>query len=354
MGKLRHLELENFKSYAGKQIVGPFDDFTCVIGPNGSGKSNMMDAVSFVLGVQSRNLRATHLKELIFRKDVDTAPARKASVKLVYEVSEDEVEGKAAGTEIHFMRSITSSGVSTYRLDNRDVTFEVYEAMLQEIGVLVKARNFLVFQGDVESVASKSPAELTKLIEQISGSDALRAEYEELAVKKDDAEESTLFSLQKRKMYAVQKKEVKDQKEEAELFQSKQAQMQDLKSEQVLMTIWRVKEGMEEHQLAATGFKKDLEGIKEREAALDDEIQDGKKDLARVSKALTTAENDATKRNKQVAELTPKLDETRARLKSLRKRIAELEKGIRGVQKDREQQSADMDELKVGRRAAHT
>ena len=43
MGKLRLLELENFKSYAGKQTVGPFDDFTCIIGPNGSGKSNVMD-----------------------------------------------------------------------------------------------------------------------------------------------------------------------------------------------------------------------------------------------------------------------------------------------------------------------
>jgi hypothetical protein len=35
MGRLRRLELENFKSYLGQQIIGPFDDFTCVIGPNG-------------------------------------------------------------------------------------------------------------------------------------------------------------------------------------------------------------------------------------------------------------------------------------------------------------------------------
>lgn len=37
----------------------------------------------------------------------------------------------------------------------------------------MKARNFLVFQGDVESVASKSPQEITKLLEQISGADQL-------------------------------------------------------------------------------------------------------------------------------------------------------------------------------------
>lgn len=34
-----YLELENFKSYAGKQRIGPFHEFTSVIGPNGSGKS---------------------------------------------------------------------------------------------------------------------------------------------------------------------------------------------------------------------------------------------------------------------------------------------------------------------------
>lgn len=54
------------------------------------------------------------------------------------------------------------------------VTWESYEKRLRSIGVLVKARNFLVFQGDVESIASKSPKELTQLFEQISGSDETR------------------------------------------------------------------------------------------------------------------------------------------------------------------------------------
>ena len=46
----------------------------------------------------------------------------------------------------------------------------------------MKARNFLVFQGDVESVASKSPQEITKLLEQISGADqlGLTTKYETL------------------------------------------------------------------------------------------------------------------------------------------------------------------------------
>lgn len=47
MGRLIRIEAENFKSYAGTQIIGPFKDFTAVIGPNGAGKSNLMDAIRY-------------------------------------------------------------------------------------------------------------------------------------------------------------------------------------------------------------------------------------------------------------------------------------------------------------------
>lgn len=62
--RVRNLEVENFKSYRGKHDIGPFKSFTAVIGPNGSGKSNIMDAVSFVLGVKGAQIRGS-LKELL-------------------------------------------------------------------------------------------------------------------------------------------------------------------------------------------------------------------------------------------------------------------------------------------------
>ena len=37
MGFLKRLELENFKSYKGHQVIGPFKHFTAIIGPNGAG-----------------------------------------------------------------------------------------------------------------------------------------------------------------------------------------------------------------------------------------------------------------------------------------------------------------------------
>ena len=43
----------------------PRRSFTTIIGPNGSGKSNVMDSISFVLGVRTAQLRG-NLKELLY------------------------------------------------------------------------------------------------------------------------------------------------------------------------------------------------------------------------------------------------------------------------------------------------
>ena len=105
-----------------------------------------MDAISFVLGVQSRHLRSTKLTDLVFRADGDQPGRPRASVKLVYEVAAREVEGVPEGGEISFGRTISASGAGSYRLNGREVSWDVYDKQLRAIGVLVKARNFLVFQ----------------------------------------------------------------------------------------------------------------------------------------------------------------------------------------------------------------
>ncbi|KAG4301346.1 hypothetical protein PCK1_002272 [Pneumocystis canis] len=46
---ISELVLTNFKSYAGRQSIGPFHpSFSSIVGPNGSGKSNVIDALLFV------------------------------------------------------------------------------------------------------------------------------------------------------------------------------------------------------------------------------------------------------------------------------------------------------------------
>lgn len=90
---LRRLELYNFKSYKGTQIIDLGDaPFMCVIGPNGAGKSNLMDAISFVLGVKSAQLRSTQLRDLIYRgrRDEELETLDEATTAHVLAVYEDD------------------------------------------------------------------------------------------------------------------------------------------------------------------------------------------------------------------------------------------------------------------------
>ena len=83
----------------------------------------------------------------------------------------------------------------------------------------MKAKNFLVFQGDVEAVASQSPRELTRLIEQISGSLELAAEYDKAKEAQERATENATFNFTKRRGIAGEIRQYKEQKGEAERFE---------------------------------------------------------------------------------------------------------------------------------------
>ena len=65
---ITHIENEWFKSYAGKQVLGPFHkSFTSIVGPNGSGKSNVIDSMLFVVcfRLQSCKDQVYYLSECI-------------------------------------------------------------------------------------------------------------------------------------------------------------------------------------------------------------------------------------------------------------------------------------------------
>ena len=63
---ISYLILTNFKSYAGRQVVGPFHaSFSSVVGPNGSGKSNVIDSLLFVFGFRASKMRQGKISALI-------------------------------------------------------------------------------------------------------------------------------------------------------------------------------------------------------------------------------------------------------------------------------------------------
>jgi structural maintenance of chromosome 1 len=113
---------------------------------------------------------------------------------------------------------ISTAGASEYKLNDKAVTYAAYNAALVSHNILVKAKNFLVFQGDVEAVASQSPRELSRLIEQISGSLELASEYEKAKEAQERATENATFNFTKRRGIAGEIKQYREQKSEADRF----------------------------------------------------------------------------------------------------------------------------------------
>ena len=183
MGRLLNLKLTNFKSYKDEvNIEIGTSNFISIIGPNGSGKSNIMDAISFVLGVDTNLLRSSSITQLIYRgkrsngneddENDSNSTVSRASVEAKYQ--------KTDGSIVKFYRDVDTDGASRYKIDGRSSNFQKYIETLNKENILVEVRNFLVFQGDVEQVASKDPYDLTNFFERISGSIKYKKEYDAL------------------------------------------------------------------------------------------------------------------------------------------------------------------------------
>ncbi|XP_015260928.1 PREDICTED: structural maintenance of chromosomes protein 1B [Gekko japonicus] len=229
MGYLKLLMVENFKSWRGQQCIGPFKKFTCVIGPNGSGKSNVMDALSFVMGEKTSNLRVRHIQELIHGAHVGKPVSSTGSVAMVY--------CEENGEEKTFSRIIRGNG-SEFLFNGTTVSRSVYTKELKEIGIIARARNCLVFQGEVESIAMKKPKERTQLLEQISNSGELVTEYEEKKKVMQKAEEDAQFSYSKKKNVAAERKRAKLEKDEAERYQMLFEELRECKGQLQLFQLY--------------------------------------------------------------------------------------------------------------------
>ncbi|KAL4079656.1 RecF/RecN/SMC [Scleroderma citrinum] len=355
---LVRIEVCNFKSYRGHQVIGPFKHFTSVIGPNGAGKSNLMDAISFVLGVKSAQLRSSQLKDLVYRgRRLAKAPidgseptqdqeddeesdgdenqrdgsAKKAWVLAVYEDAEKK--------EWLFQRTISTTGASEYRLNNQVVTYAAYNSALISHNILVKAKNFLVFQGDVEAVASQSPRELTRLIEQISGSLELAAEYDKAKEAQERATENATFNFTKRRGIAGEIKQYKEQKGEAERFEGLCEERDQLILRRVLYKLFHIEKALEANARDIQTKSRALAGLRREQQAQDNALEAARAEQAKARSAVKKAE-------KSIESKEPELVATDEKIKHSTRKVQNAKTMHEQVGKDEERQRAKLDNLR--------
>ena len=299
-GHVEALELTNFKSYKGTHYIGPFRDFTCIIGPNGSGKSNIMDAISFVLGIRTHSMRASTLKDLIYNVE-DEEVVDKASVKLNFAAVNSKI--------VVFQRTVTGSGNSDFLVDGKKHSWGSYEKVLAQYNILTSSRNCLIFQGEVESMVHKPLRDITTMIELVAGSADLKSDYE--AKKKIHEQTSERFAqTSKQKRGAIYEQDLlKMQKAEADDYYKHMNQLGVVKSDYAMLQFYHIEnelfQAKKHHQTAmkvVSEKEKSANDLEDKHRAYKQRIAECHKETMQLMKIERSKQHDLLAKKRTTAE----------------------------------------------------
>uniref|UniRef100_A0A915I2X7 Structural maintenance of chromosomes protein n=1 Tax=Romanomermis culicivorax TaxID=13658 RepID=A0A915I2X7_ROMCU len=307
MGVLLEIELENFKSYKGKHRIGPFKTFSAVIGPNGSGKSNLMDAICFVLGEKTSTLRVKKISDLIHGAPTGKPVSTRCHVSLIYQHD----DGRAQT----FSRMVMGANAE-YRVDNKVVTLAQYTQELERLNIFIKAKNCLVFQGTVESLAMKTSKERALLFEEISRSNELKEEYDRLKAEK----------------------EAKLEKDEAEKYQ----RMKDLLAEkQLKLHLFKLFHNERESKVICEELEKkrgDLNKIDERRAKLEEQLKEKKKEHGKLNRELGKVEQQIHELDADLNKKKPNFIKVKENVRHTERKLEAIEKALTSAKRTAESQ----------------
>ncbi|KAK7754425.1 Structural maintenance of chromosomes protein 4 [Diatrype stigma] len=222
---ITYLILDNFKSYAGRQEVGPFHaSFSSVVGPNGSGKSNVIDSLLFVFGFRASKMRQGKISALIHNSA--------ANPNLEYcEVAvhfQEVIDLPGEGTKVVpdsalvVSRRAFKNNSSKYYLNGKESNFTVVTTLLRDRGIDLDHKRFLILQGEVESIAQMKPKAanehedgLLEYLEDIIGTSKYKQPIEEAANEVETLNEICMEKSGRVQHVEKEKNSLEDKKDKA-------------------------------------------------------------------------------------------------------------------------------------------
>merc|ERR1740131_99400 len=166
---ITHIENENFKSYAGVQVLGPFHkSFTSIVGPNGSGKSNVIDSMLFVFGFRAQKTRAAKLSSMIHSSSTHpNVQFAKVAVHFQEIIDRGEEYDVVPNSQFCVSRTVykDKDSSSFYQIGNKRCKTKDVTKLLMDKGIDLDHNRFLILQGEVEQIAMMKPKGQTELDE---------------------------------------------------------------------------------------------------------------------------------------------------------------------------------------------
>ena len=325
-----------------------------------------MDAISFVLGIKSSHLRSAHLRELVYRGRVlrtsiangdaetnghtngtngdvsGTQERNDPTSAWVTAVYEDD-----AGDEQRWKRSITNSGVSEYRINDKVVTAQVYNESLEAENILIKARNFLVFQGDVEAIAIQKPADLTRMIEQVSGSLEYKPEYDRVKSELDGATDQQSFQINRRRGINAEQRQYQHQKQEAKLYKEKSEDRDAAIVTHVLWKLYHLQQTIDESNAEIVKRQNELKDFRRNMSKFEKDLEDAKKKYATAGRSVGKADEKIKAKQREIEDMTASLIPIDEKIQVSTKALTKYANRIKTVKQERDTQAASVKKLEA-------
>jgi len=171
MTRITKVELTGFKSFRKQTVIPFFEGMTAIVGENGSGKSNLFDAVNFVMGRRSSQLRADRFEHLIFNGGDRYSAADSAEVLLYLDNSDGTfdsfIENGHPTPEVSIGRRITRKS-STYTFMGKGCARSDLDQLLESAKIDPDGQQ-LIAQGRITEIVRRTPKRRREIIDEISG-----------------------------------------------------------------------------------------------------------------------------------------------------------------------------------------
>jgi structural maintenance of chromosome 4 len=225
---ITYLILTNFKSYAGRQEVGPFHaSFSSVVGPNGSGKSNVIDSLLFVFGFRASKMRQGKISALI-HNSAQYPNLDYCEVAVHFREVMDLPGGGhevIPDSDLVISRKAFKNNSSQYYINDKSSNFTTVTTLLRDRGIDLDHKRFLILQGEVESIAQMKPKAanehedgLLEYLEDIIGTSKYKTPIEEAATEVETLNEICLEKSGRVQHVEKERNSLEDKKEKALAF----------------------------------------------------------------------------------------------------------------------------------------
>lgn len=164
---LKRLEINGFKSFAGKTVFEFPAGIVGIVGPNGSGKSNVIDAVRWLLGErEAKNLRGDTIEDLIFAGTPKKPRVGMAQVSVVLDNGSGELPSEFK--EIVITRRVTRAGAGQYFMNDSEVRLKDIVDFFSRVKLGTRGLT-IISQGSADIFVRASAADRMMMVQEILG-----------------------------------------------------------------------------------------------------------------------------------------------------------------------------------------